>query len=816
MKTSKWINWIVILALLFALFGVAPLTEPVAYAATIVHVKPGGSTSAGCGTTWATACELQTALTTASAGTEIWVAAGTYKPGVSRADTFQLRSGVALYGGLVGTETSREQRDWGNNESVLSGDIGVLDDNSDNSYHVVIGSYVDVTAVLDGFTITDGYSDIPTYGYGGGIYNTGGSPTLANVTISGNYAFDSGGGMYNIDGSPSLTNVTFIANEASNCGGMGNLGSPTLINVTFKANSAGTGLTNGGGMCNHGSPTLTNVTFNGNKAGGYGGGMISGSNPTLTDVIFSGNSAAEGGGMYNDSGSPTLTNLTFIGNSAYYGGGLYNRFGSPTLTNVTFSGNVVGYFGGGLYNSDSNPTITNTILWSNTAGNSGPQIYNDYGATLSILYSDVQGGCTTIPGNDCSGGGNIDADPLFVRNPHPGLDGSWGTTDDDYGDLRLKYGSPGIDAGNNAAPALIGIATDLGGKPRFYDVPGIADTGVGPAPVVDMGAYEKQANDAPSAGNDSYKTNVDIPLHINAPGVLANDSEPDGDPLSAVLESDPSLGSLTLNPDGSFDYLPEKDFSGVVTFTYHANDGVLNSNPAKVTIIVINNSDAYLPLIKCNVIRSCPPLYQDDFSNPDSGWPIVFESDYRLEYLNGKYSMWLDHKDGLLAASPDFLAADYSLSTELQNVNGVYGSYGLIFGLSSDWSQFYTFEIDPQGNYSIFLYNNENWSLLAEGYSSAINQGSSPNHLKIVRDGTLIEAWVNGQLMISISNGAYTGQRYVGLIISTYDDLNLDVHFDNFLVEALSCGAVTLKSDENLSLMRNWERGEQFTRSPRK
>jgi hypothetical protein len=89
------------------------------------------------------------------------------------------------------------------------------------------------------------------------------------------------------------------------------------------------------------------------------------------------------------------------------------------------------------------------------------------------------------------GGGNIDADPLFVRDPDPG-DGDWTTPDDnDYGDLRLQPGSPAIDAGDNAAvPA--GITTDLAGLPRFVDIPTVPDTGSGTPPIVDMGAYEAQ------------------------------------------------------------------------------------------------------------------------------------------------------------------------------------------------------------------------------------------------------------------------------------------------------------------------------------
>jgi len=73
-----------------------------------------------------------------------------------RTTTFSMKSGVALYGGFDGTETSRNQRDWETNITTLSGDIGVAGDNSDNSYHVVTGSGVDETATLDGFTITGG------------------------------------------------------------------------------------------------------------------------------------------------------------------------------------------------------------------------------------------------------------------------------------------------------------------------------------------------------------------------------------------------------------------------------------------------------------------------------------------------------------------------------------------------------------------------------------------------------------------------------------------------------------------------------------
>ena len=94
-------------------------------------------------------------------------------------------------------------------------------------------------------------------------------------------------------------------------------------------------------------------------------------------------------------------------------------------------------------------------------------------------------------------------------------------------------------------------------------------------------------NDAPVALDDSYGTSEDTPLTVAAAsGVLANDSDVDGDSLTAALVSGPSHGTLTLSADGSFTYTPEADYSGSDTFTYKASDGSLESNSATVTINV--------------------------------------------------------------------------------------------------------------------------------------------------------------------------------------------------------------------------------------
>src|SRR5439155_10338199 len=93
-------------------------------------------------------------------------------------------------------------------------------------------------------------------------------------------------------------------------------------------------------------------------------------------------------------------------------------------------------------------------------------------------------------------------------------------------------------------------------------------------------------NDVPVAANDTFTVAEDTTLTIDAPGVLSNDTDADGDPLSAIAVSAPQHGSFALNADGSLIYTPAANFNGTDSFTYRANDGTADSNLATVTIMV--------------------------------------------------------------------------------------------------------------------------------------------------------------------------------------------------------------------------------------
>ncbi|TWU42564.1 Ig-like domain-containing protein [Novipirellula artificiosorum] len=100
-----------------------------------------------------------------------------------------------------------------------------------------------------------------------------------------------------------------------------------------------------------------------------------------------------------------------------------------------------------------------------------------------------------------------------------------------------------------------------------------------------------RVNSVPVANDDSYDVDEDQPINVATPGVLGNDRDDDGDPITANIISGVSHGQLNLNQDGSFNYTPEANFAGTDSFSYVANDGFGNSDQAIVTLTVNSVND---------------------------------------------------------------------------------------------------------------------------------------------------------------------------------------------------------------------------------
>ncbi len=415
--------------------------------AAIRYVNVGLATGSNDGSSWANAYRgvdgIATAVTASVAGDEVWVAAGTYRPTAttSRTVSIVLKTGVGIYGGFAGSEATRDERDIALNPTIVTGDLLGNDSGTlnltDNSYHVFVGSGAAATAVLDGFTIRGGYAN---------------GATASNL--------DKGGGLIILNsGSPTIRNCSFLGNRCTFGGG-------AVYIFTAAA-------------------TFTGCRFEGNAGGSFGGAFdMNNVVGTFDRCVFIGNTAARAGACESFGGSQTrYTNCVFSGNSATGtngGGALWIGSSSAvTARNSTFVGNSATTLAGGIINTGGTSTVANCILWGNT-GPGGATVANQLtnsGGTTAVSYSIVQGGF--------AGTGNTATDPLFVNQAAR--------------DFRLQPASPAIDSGANATvPA--GTVLDLDGNPRFVDDPSVTDAGAGTAPIVDRGAYERQAP-APCAGD---------------------------------------------------------------------------------------------------------------------------------------------------------------------------------------------------------------------------------------------------------------------------------------------------------------------------
>ena len=355
------------------------------------------------------------------------------------------------------------------------------------------GAYFKGIATVTGCTFTEntttGVETFPFDGGDGGGAHFITTATLTDCIFKGNGATDDGAGSY-FNNTATLTGCTFTGNEADNeAGGAYFKGSTTLTGCTFTGNEADN---SAGGAYFDGSTTLTGCDFNSNTSGFWGGGVLIDGAATLTNCAFANNTSVNDGGGATMFQTATVTQCTFTDNETTgdNGGGVVFERGG-TVINSTFYNNTADNQGGGIFAlfKENNPfNLRNSILVSNTTADvaSGHQVYvgNMDAANVANIQSNLIAGGADPSGTDqgvvymTSGSANItqtgtvdvsDATLVFAS-----------TTAEDENYLRLKNGSPAVDAGNNdfVNNAIPPIMTDAAGIPRILDG------------VVDLGAYE--------------------------------------------------------------------------------------------------------------------------------------------------------------------------------------------------------------------------------------------------------------------------------------------------------------------------------------
>jgi hypothetical protein len=260
-------------------------------------------------------------------------------------------------------------------------------------------------------------------------------------------------------------------------------------------------------------------------------------------------------------------------------GGFDNTIGRTSTgagNTIAFNKNAGVEVTNGSSSATTGVAILSNAIYSN--GNLGITLDNNANNSQSapvLTNAATYQGNTYIPG-DLHGAPSASYTVQFFASPVPDPSG--------YGQGQTFLGTMNVttDASGNATflanlpttvpggQAISATATDAKGNTSEFagDITLIASS----SPVV--------------AANSSYNDDENYTLNVPAPGVLGTDFDIDGDPLTAILVSDPAHGSVTLNPDGSYSYTPAADYLGPDSFTYQATDGTTLSDVATLTISV--------------------------------------------------------------------------------------------------------------------------------------------------------------------------------------------------------------------------------------
>jgi tetratricopeptide (TPR) repeat protein len=174
-------------------------------------------------------------------------------------------------------------------------------------------------------------------------------------------------------------------------------------------------------------------------------------------------------------------------------------------------------------------------------------------------------------------------------------------------------------------------------------------------------------------------------------------------------------------------------------------------------------------------------LFQDDFSNPFSGWSRLTESDYTIDYADGHYRFDIAKDNILVTGRPQLDFSDVSVEVDGAKASGPDSVYGVICRYQ-DGDNYYVLEMTDTGSSAIYKLKGGQWQALAEfGQSAAIQTGTATNHLRADCVGETLTLYVNGQKVAEAQDSDFASGD-VALMAGSYDNPGVEVLFDNFVV----------------------------------
>ena len=556
-----------------------------AQAATLT-VGPAGPPTYGYAT-------IQAAVTAATAGDTIQVAAGTYREN------------------LVWSTKSLQLIGAGPGVCTINGDT---DSNGTPNGVCLALTSVPAGARVEGFTITAG--------------TTGISLSSSAALITGNTITANAGSGINCSGAGTngtISNNTFSNNTAGSGGGIYcNAVSPTITGNTFSGNTANSG---GGVACAYAAaPTISYNTFTGNTGNWYGGAIdcFNFCSPTITGNIIVGNTTPSmGGAMRLYRGAPSLTNNVIANCSANYGGGIYCDSAQPTLNLNTISGCSATTYGGGISASSCTLTITNTII-ANCTSPTGAGIRNS-GGTFSMSYSNVYpNSITGVTPAPIGINGNISLDPLFY--------------DAANGDVHLKSTGGRWNGAGWSFDGVDSPCIDAGKPATAYANEPVPNGG-----RVNMGAYGNTVQASRTGdGQTPALSGVTItpdPAYTNTDltGVPGTWFDPNGDAAGYDWQWEKNTdGGFAVIAGENTDTLASTSFvrGDVVRVTCWPNDGVHQGQPVTDQITISNT----VPSITGVTISPNPAFSGDSLTATPAGWS---DADGDPEGYDFRWDKWV-------------------------------------------------------------------------------------------------------------------------------------------------------------------------------